>query len=101
MDAGMAGGIVGSVGGILGGAVGTYFSLKNATRPRERALTIRLASLLSLWIAGMLAFGLLMPRPWNQAAIFMTFPFFFMIPRLTRWSTEARAADLADVERSS
>ena len=63
MDAGIMGRIVGSVGGILGGVFGTYLSLKNATRPRELALTIRLASLLSLWIAGTSAFGMLGPRP--------------------------------------
>jgi uncharacterized membrane-anchored protein len=38
---GIIGGIVGSAIGILGGAVGTYFGIKSAKSPRERAFVIR------------------------------------------------------------
>lgn len=96
MDPGAVGGIVGSVGGVMGGALGAYFSLKNATRPREHALIMRLGCLMSLWIAGMLTVQFLLPRPWNQAAIFMILPLLLSIPRMNRWSAEARILDEAD-----
>lgn len=65
MDAGLIGGIVGGVLGVLGGAVGTYFSIKNTSGPRERIFTVRVA--IVAWIA-VTAFvlGLLMlPWPFN------------------------------------
>src|SRR5688572_4268413 len=35
--AGLAGGIAGAVIGVMGGLIGTYFSIKNANGPEERA----------------------------------------------------------------
>jgi len=49
MDTASIGGILGSVFGILGGAVGTYFSIRNTSSPRERRFVIRAAIL--VWIA--------------------------------------------------
>src|SRR4051812_42265464 len=63
MDAGMAGGLAGGIVGVMGGAIGTYFSIRNTTRPRERALMLRLAASCWLWLAGLVAWMFLMPRP--------------------------------------
>ena len=93
MDAGLAGGIAGGVLGVMGGVIGTYFSIKGAMQPRERSLTIRLAALCWLWLAGMMAWLWLMPRPWNQAAILLNLPLLLAIPRMNRGLARARAED--------
>ena len=42
MNAGILAGIIFSVSlGVLGGAIGTYFSIKNTSGPRERAFMVR------------------------------------------------------------
>ncbi|MGH7950619.1 MAG: protein kinase domain-containing protein [Limisphaerales bacterium] len=57
--AGILGGVIGGIIGILGGVVGTYFALKSAKSPRERAFVIRasiicwafvLAFVLGMWL---------------------------------------------------
>ncbi len=63
MDAGMAGGLAGGVIGVMGGAIGTYFSIRNTSRPRERSLMLRLSALVWAWLAILVAWMLLMPRP--------------------------------------
>ncbi len=100
MDAGMAGGIAGGVIGVMGGVIGTYFSLRNTTRPRERALLLRLAALCWLWLAGLVAWLLLMPRPWNQAAVLLNLPILLSIPRMNRWLARARSEDEAPCRTS-
>jgi hypothetical protein len=91
MDAGMAVGHAGGVTGVMGGVIGTYFSIRNTTRPRERALMLRLAALCRAWLAGMAAWLFLMPRPWNQATILLNLPLLLSIPRMNRWLARARA----------
>lgn len=95
MDAGMAGGIAGGVIGTMGGVVGTYFSIRNTTKPRERALMLRLAALGWAWLAMMMAWLVLVPRPWNQIAFVMNIPVLMAIPRMNRWLARAREADVA------
>jgi hypothetical protein len=65
LDAGMAGGLAGGVVGVMGVLIDSYFSIRNTTRPRERALMSRLAALVWLWLGGLVAWMFLMPRPWN------------------------------------
>jgi uncharacterized membrane protein YfcA len=52
---GLIGGIAGSVVGVLGGAVGTYFSIKNTSGPRERAFMVRMAALTWVVVTAFLA----------------------------------------------
>ena len=50
MNSGIFIGIIFSVSlGVLGGAIGTYFSVKNTSGPRERAFMIRVS--IFTWIA--------------------------------------------------
>jgi hypothetical protein len=93
MHPGLIGGIAGSVIGVMGGAIGTYFSIRNTGRPRERALMIRLSVLAWLWIAALMAWLFLMPRPWNQAAFLLNLPLLLSIPRWNRRLALARAED--------
>ena len=89
MAAGLAGGLIGAMGGVLG----TYVSLKNTRGRRERALAIRLAALCWVWLAAMAAWLLLLPRPWNQAAVLLNLPLLISIPRMNRRLARARAED--------
>jgi hypothetical protein len=65
MDNGLAGAIVGSVIGVVGGLIGTWFSIRNTSGPRERSFMIR-ASLIG-WVAitAFVAGVVLLPRPYN------------------------------------
>jgi hypothetical protein len=65
MDAGTVGGLVGSALGVLGGAVGTYFSIKNTSGPKERSFVIRAAVVAWLVVLALVAGLLLIPRPYN------------------------------------
>jgi len=94
MDPGMIGGIAGGVIGCMGGAIGTYFSIVNTTRPRERALMIRFSVACWLWIAAALAFAFLAPPPWGRLAPLATLVT-IAIPWCNRKLAEARAEDEA------
>jgi hypothetical protein len=65
MDAGLIGGIVGGAVGTLGGLVGTYFSIKNTTGPRERRFMIRVAVVAWITVSAFVAGLLLLPIPYN------------------------------------
>lgn len=97
---GLYGGIAGSVIGVMGGLIGTYCSLKYATRPRERALTILLASTCWLWIAGVVAFQAFVPLPWSRVSAFLILPPLLLLPKMARRATQARVLDQADAMAS-
>lgn len=63
---GWVGGIAGALIGVGAAAVGTYFSIKNTSGPRERAFMIKLAT--GGWIAIVLFLGLLflLPSPYQE-----------------------------------
>ena len=65
MDTGMAGGIVGGGLGLAGGVVGTYFSIRNTSGPRERAFMIRVSAIAWMVVTAFLAGLLLLPKPYN------------------------------------
>jgi hypothetical protein len=98
MDAGTVGGIAGGVVGCMGGLIGTYFSVVNATRPRERALTIRFAVACWLWLAAVMTLSVLVPQPWRGLA-----PLGCLITLAIPWCNRrlalARAEDEADRAR--
>ena len=65
MHPGIIGGIVGAVIGFAGGLVGTYFSIRSASGPKERAFVIRAAVTLWVAISSFLLLLFLLPHPWR------------------------------------
>ena len=65
MDQGLFWAIVGSLIGVLGGVIGTYFSIRNTSGPRERAFMIRVAVVAWIAITAFLLGLLMVPRPFN------------------------------------
>lgn len=98
MDANTAVGIGGATAGVIGGLIGTYFSVKNTSRPRERALMLRIMAIGWLWMAALLACLSLLPAPWGQLALLLPGPILLLIPRGNRLLARARAQDEAEVE---
>jgi hypothetical protein len=82
VEPGLIGGLVGTVLGVLGGAVGTYFSIKNTSGPRERTFMIRVAVV--AWVAvSAFVLGLLMlPRPFN---FLLWVPYAIVLPLGILW----------------
>jgi hypothetical protein len=82
MDLGLIGGIIGGALGVLGGAVGTYFSIKNTSGPRERAFMIRIAIftwiLITAFVCGLFA----LPRPFN---FLLWVPYGIALPLAVLW----------------
>ena len=93
MNGGMAGGIAGGMIGVMGGLLGTAVSIINAKKPRERAMTIRFAALLWLWMGALAAWAVLMPSPWRQLTTLGIIPTLLTIPRVNRRLALARAED--------
>jgi hypothetical protein len=83
MESGLVGGIVGGVIGLLGGVVGTYFSIKNTSGPRERRFMARAAIVAWLAISAFLAGLLLLPRPMN---LLLWVPYVIALPIGIIWS---------------
>ena len=86
---GWIGGIVGCLIGLAGGAVGTWFSIRNTSGPRERSFMIRAAAV--LWIAMLIFFGLLiaLPDPWRW---FMWIPYGILLPLGITYSNRRQQA---------
>jgi hypothetical protein len=95
MDFGTEGGIAGGVIGVMGGVSGANCSIRNTSRPRERALMIRMAVLCWLWIAALTALQFLMPSLWRHGAFLLVFTPLLSIPWLNRKLASARAKDEA------
>jgi hypothetical protein len=60
---GWLGGILGAAIGLLGGVAGTYFTIKNARGPRERAFVIRAAIVSWVLVLAFLGAMLILPSP--------------------------------------
>jgi drug/metabolite transporter (DMT)-like permease len=94
MDTNTAAAIAGSVIGVMGGVIGTCFSVVNTSRPRERALMIRLAALVWLSLAAaLIAWLFVVPQPWKPLASFVGVPLSLAIPWMNRRLARARAED--------
>ena len=91
MNAGMVGGLIGAVVGIIGGALGTYFSIRNTSGPRERAFVIRAAAAGWLGVSAFLAGLYFLPSPYN---LLLWIPYVIALPlaiiRLNRRQAELR-----------
>lgn len=64
---GVLGAVVGGVVGVAGGAVGTYFSLRTASGPRERRFAVGVSAAAWLTVTAFLAAMYVTPaeyRPW-------------------------------------
>ena len=85
MNAGILAGIIFSVSlGVLGGAIGTYFSIKNTSGPRERAFMVRVS--IRTWIAVSIFVAALMliPKPYN---LLLWIPYAIALPlAIVRWN---------------
>lgn len=97
----MVGGIAGAVVGCTGGVIGTYFSMTNASRPRERSVTIRFATACWLMIGAITATAVLAPRSWTvfSPPALLICPMMLMMPWANRELASARADD--EAERSA
>jgi drug/metabolite transporter (DMT)-like permease len=84
MNPGMIGGVAGGVIGIVGGLIGTFFSIKNTSGPRERALTIRASIICWIAVLAFLALFFLVPSPWN---LLLWLPYGVLLPLgIIRWN---------------
>jgi len=99
LDIGLIGGITGGVLGLLGGVVGSYFSIKNTSGPRERAFMIRVTIVAWVLITAFL-FGLfVLPKPFN---LLLWAPYGIALPLGILWCNRRqlriRAAENASKE---
>jgi len=56
----------GSLVGVLGGAIGTWFSIRNTSGPRERAFMVRTAAVMWVMISLFLVLLYFLAEPWNR-----------------------------------
>jgi hypothetical protein len=76
-NSGWIGGIAGSILGVLGGLIGTWFSIKNTSGPRERAFMIKASVLCWLFVALFLAGLFIIPRWYN---LLVWIPYVILLP---------------------
>ena len=96
MDPGLVGGIVGGGLGLAGGVIGTWFSIRNTSGPRERAFMIRVSAIAWVAVTAFLAGLLLLPQPYNWL---LWIPYGIALPlairSLNRRQHQIRAAEAA------
>jgi len=85
MNSGILIGITFSVSlGVLGGAIGTYFSIKNTSGPRERAFMIRVSIFTWIAVSIFVAALMLLPKPYNWL---LWIPYGIALPlTIIRWN---------------
>ena len=81
----MVAGIIFSVSlGLSGGAIGTYFSIKNTSGPRERAFMIRVSIVTWIAVSIFVAALILLPKPYNWL---LWIPYGIALPlTIIRWN---------------
>jgi len=81
----MVAGIIFSVSlGLSGGAIGTYFSIKNTSGPRERAFMIRVSIVTWIAVSIFVAALILLPMPYNWL---LWIPYGIALPlTIIRWN---------------
>jgi hypothetical protein len=80
--------ILGPVIGVAGGLLGTYFSIRNAKGPRERALMIR-AALLCWLLVMTFAAGVFLIPTWHKHLLWA--PYVVVLFLLIRWCNRSQA----------
>ena len=85
---GLVGGLIGGLIGVLGGAVGTYFSIRNTSSPRERTFMIRASAVAWLFVTAFLAGLLLLPPPYNWI---VWIPYVVALPIAIVWLNRRQA----------
>ena len=89
MDAGLIGGVVGGAVGVLGGAVGTYFSIKNTSGPRERRFMVQAALIAWVAVTAFVVGILMLPRPFN---FLLWIPYGIALPLGITWCNRRQQA---------
>jgi uncharacterized membrane protein YfcA len=74
---GLVGGIVGGAIGVAGGVIGTYFSIKRTSGPRERAFMVQTSVMCWIAIILFLALMLGLPSPYRY---FLWAPYAILLP---------------------
>jgi hypothetical protein len=85
MNSGMLFGIVCGVSlGVLGGAIGTCFSIKNTSGPRERAFMVHVAIIPWVVVSIFVAALMLLPKLYNYL---LWIPYAIVLPlSIIRWN---------------
>jgi hypothetical protein len=98
MDAGLIGGLIGGVLGLLGGAVGTYFSIKNTTGPRERMFMVQVAIVAWIGVSAFVLGLLMLPQPYN---FLLWVPYGIALPLGILWSNRRQRVIRSEEEASA
>ena len=100
MNLGLVGGIIGGGLGVFGGAIGTYFSIKNTSGPRERAFMVRIAIVTWVVVTAFVLGLLALPRPFN---FLLWVPYGIVLPLAILWcnrrQSRIRAEEAASNEK--
>ena len=91
------GAIVGGVLGLAGGIVGTYFSIKNTSGPRERAFMVKCAVVVWIFVAFFIVLVLFLPRPLKWLPVI---PYAVALPLYIRWGNKTQQRIRTDEARA-
>jgi len=98
MNPGIVGATIGGVLGVLGGVVGTYFSIKNTSGPRERAFMIRVSIVVWVVITAFIVGLLVLPRPFN---FLLWLPYGIALPLTILWCNRRQRRIRAEEDQSN
>ena len=82
MHPGIIGGIIGGIVGIIGGLIGSYFGIKNAKGPKERAFMTKAVIICWIAIIAFLALLFYLPKPFNYL---LWIPYVIALPLAIRY----------------
>ncbi len=88
MLGGWIGGIAGAAMGLLGGVIGTYFSIKNTSGPRERAFMIKAAILCWVFV-GLFCAGMWLIPSWYK--MLLVVPYVAILLFCIRWGNATQS----------
>jgi len=97
MNPGIVGGIIGGVLGLFGGVVGTYFSIRNTSGPRERAFMIQVSIVVWVVVTAFLVGLVALPRPFN---FLLWLPYGIALPLAILWCNRRQRRIRAEEDAS-
>lgn len=77
MDSSVVGAILGCAVGVAGGVIGTYFSIKNTSGPKERSFMIKCSAVAWIAILAFVALMIAVPAPYKW---FLWLPYGVVLP---------------------